>query len=469
MWKPWPRSDQRATRSRDIESVEEAAAYLEGLIDVEKQPDVPYERLGLEPIRNLLERLGDPHVDLPVIHIAGSKGKGSTALFVEAVALAAGERVGTFTSPHLERWTERFRIGGREVAGERLAAAVARLKPHVDAMRSEDPASAPTFFDATTTAALLLFAEADVDRVVLEVGLGGRLDSTNIVTPAVTCVTSIELEHTDKLGNDFAEIAHEKAGILKPGVPAVAGRLPVAARSVVQRRAEAVGCEIAWFGEDFAAEILRAGPDGLSLRLSDGPVEFEVELPVWGAHQAVNAAMALACARRAGVSAGDGLASAACRGLASARLPGRVEVLGQAPMLIVDSAHTAASAAALAAVLASLPRRRCHLVLSISAGKDMDSILAALLPGADIVTVTRAEPLRSLAPEALAAAVRDADPELELRIVPDPGQAVRAARTELVADDLLCATGSVYLAGIARRVLRESPVGAFDRSVRGGS
>ncbi|MBW2401450.1 MAG: bifunctional folylpolyglutamate synthase/dihydrofolate synthase, partial [Deltaproteobacteria bacterium] len=365
---------QRATRSRAIKTVEEAAAYLEGLIDVERQPGLPYERLGLEPIRNLLARLGDPHVGLPVIHIAGSKGKGSTALFVEAVALAAGERVGTYTSPHLERWTERFRIGGREVAGEHLATAVARLKPHVDAMRAEDRASAPTFFDATTTAALLLFAEAGVDRAVLEVGLGGRLDSTNIVTPAVTCVTSIELEHTDKLGHDIREIAREKAGILKPGVPAVAGQLPAAARLVLERRAQAVGTTIAWLGDDFVAEIRGTGPGGMSLVLRDGPIEFEVELPVLGSHQAANAAMALACARRAGIGADGGLSAVARSGLASARLPGRVEVLGQAPTLIVDSAHTAVSASALAAVLAKLPRRRCHLVLSISAGKDTDSI-----------------------------------------------------------------------------------------------
>jgi dihydrofolate synthase/folylpolyglutamate synthase len=137
--------------------------------------------------------------------------------------------------------------------------------------------------------------------------------------------------------------------------------------------------------------------------------------------------------------------------------------------LIVDAAHTAVSASALAAVLALVPRRRCHLVLSISAGKDTDAILAALLPGADVVTVTRAEPVRSLAPEALGTAVRKADPELELRIVPDAQQAVRAARAELASDDLLCATGSVYMAGVARGVLSESRTGEYGRSVRGGS
>jgi dihydrofolate synthase/folylpolyglutamate synthase len=404
-----------------------------------------------------------------VVHIAGSKGKGSTALMVEAIARAAGERVGTFTSPHLERWTERFRIDGREVAGDRLAAAVGRLAPQVDAMRREDRATAPTFFDATTAAALLLFAEAGVDRVVLEVGLGGRLDSTNVVTPVVTCVTSIELEHTDKLGDNLRAIAREKAGILKPGVPAVAGRLPDEAREEVARRAREVGATVAWLGEDFSVEVRGSASVGRSLALLDGPIELACELPLLGAHQAANAALALACARRAGIADGGDLAEAARRGLEAVRLPGRIELLGRAPTLIVDAAHTAASARALAGVLAEVPRRRCQLVLSISAGKDTEAILAALLPGADVVTVTRAEPLRSLAPEALAAAVRDAAPGLEQRIVDDPQLAVEAARAALGPDDLLCATGSVYLAGIARKVLAAATPGADERNTRARS
>jgi dihydrofolate synthase/folylpolyglutamate synthase len=195
---------------------------------------------------------------------------------------------------------------------------------------------------------------------------------------------------------------------------------------------------------------------------------------VLGAHQATNAALALACARRAGVAAEADLALAAARGLGAAELPGRVEVLGRSPWLLVDGAHTAVSARALASALAALPRRRSHLVLSISAGKDTASILEAVLPQADAVTVTRAEPTRSLEPGEVAAAVRAAAPGVALRVVPNPHLAVRAARDALSADDLLCATGSVYLAGIARRVLREgggaervSVSRRSDRMVRG--
>ena len=203
-----------------MKSVAEAGAWLESLINLEQRSDWRYSRVGLEPVRALLARLGDPQLAQPCIHVAGSKGKGSTVLLCEALLSASGRRVGAFTSPHLERWTERIRIDGREVEAAALVAAFNEVRPHVEALLSEQPESAPSFFDATTAAALLCFRTAGVEWALLEVGLGGRLDSTNIVSPAVTCITSIELEHTDKLGHTLGAIAGEKAGILKAGVPA---------------------------------------------------------------------------------------------------------------------------------------------------------------------------------------------------------------------------------------------------------
>lgn len=438
-----------------IGSIEEAGSWLEGLINVEKRPDWPYARLGLAPIRALLGRLGDPQQGFAVLHVAGSKGKGSTALLAEALLEAAGLRTGTYTSPHLERWTERVRVGGREVEGERLAAAVERVRPHVETMRAQHPADAPTFFDALTAAALVCFRDAGVERVVLEVGLGGRHDSTNVVIPRVACVTSIELEHTDMLGATLAAIAGEKAGILKPDVPAVVGALPAEALAVVEARAAQLGAPLFRAGRDFGAELLEDSGEGLRVRLRDGPLEVEVRLPLLGAHQADNAALALACVRRGGGLGDDQLAAAARRGLPHARLPGRLELLGRAPLRIADSAHTRVSALALAAALARLPRRRTHLVLSVSAGKHLEEILDALLPLADELTVTRAEPVRSLAAAEVAAAASRRAPALPLRVVPNPHLALRAAAEGLGAGDCVCATGSVYLAGIARRVLAE--------------
>jgi hypothetical protein len=264
-------------------TLDEAAAYLAGLINVERLPDFRRARLSLEPIRRLLDRLEISLAGLSALHIAGSKGKGSTALLAEELLRAHGLRVGTFTSPHLESWTERFRIDGKEVTGEKLAEVVERLRPEVDALRDEWPEDAPSFFDATTAAALALFADAGVDHVVLEVGLGGRLDSTNIVTPAVACVTSIELEHTEKLGTSLTAIAREKAGIAKPGVPLVMGALPAEAAAVVEERAGQLGCALARYGSDFSAEILEEDLDDQRIRFREGslPAPTRRETPPW--------------------------------------------------------------------------------------------------------------------------------------------------------------------------------------------
>jgi dihydrofolate synthase/folylpolyglutamate synthase len=371
----------------------------------------------------------------------------------EALLGAAGERVGTFTSPHLERWSERFRIDGREVTGELLADAVERIAPHIDALRERDPGRAPSFFDALTAIALLLFSEAKLDRCVFEVGLGGRLDSTNVITAAVSCITSIEFEHTQQLGNTLAEIAFEKAGILKPGVPAVIGDLCDEAADVVETRAQELGVPLARLGRDFNLEVLDRDLEGQVVRLTDGSLRVDARIAALGFHQAHNAALALACVARApGVVQGERLSEAAALGLAAARLPGRIELICRSPWLLVDSAHTGASAAALASVLRRIPRRRSHLVLSISAGKDADAIVRHLLPEVNAVTVTRAEPIRSLSPSEVATAIRAAAPGVSVQIVSDPHLALRAAREELGAEDLLFVSGSIYLAGIARRV-----------------
>jgi dihydrofolate synthase/folylpolyglutamate synthase len=247
----------------------------------------------------------------------------------------------------------------------------------------------------------------------------------------------------------------------------VVGALPDEALLVVTARAREQGAPLCVFSRDFGAELRDAGTFGVSARLWDGPLELEVALPLLGEHQAHNAALALACARRAAGLSDAELAAAARRGFAEVVLPGRLELLQRSPAVLVDGAHTAASARALSRVLAQLRRGRVHLVLSISAGKDLDAILAALLPHCDALTATRAEPTRSLAPAEVAAAVRALAPGLSLRVVPNPQLALRAAHAELAPEDCLCAAGSVYLAGIARRVLAR-PRPAADVAVTRG-
>jgi dihydrofolate synthase/folylpolyglutamate synthase len=440
------------------ESLESATAYLESLINVEKRPDWPYRRFSLDPVRALLERLGGPQQGLPVLHVAGSKGKGSTALLAEVLLRGRGLSTGVFLSPHLERWSERFRLDGEEVDGARLADAVARARPHVEALRAENPASAPTFFDVTTAVALLLFREARVDRTVLEVGLGGRLDSTNACEPHVSCITSIELEHTDRLGTTLEAIAGEKAGILKPGVPAVMGALPEPARRVVEARAAEVGAPLAALGRDFHYEAVERGLEGSRVRFVEDGFTASFDLPLPGPAAPINAALAIACVRRLLSSHPPPPADWVEVCLRQARLPGRIEVLGREPWIVVDAAHTAASVGALVRVLGAL-RAPVDLVLSISADKDAEALLRALLPLARRVTLTRAEPARSLPPERIARVAASLAPGVELRTVPNPHLALRAAREAATPDAVLCATGSVYLAGIARGVLRDPEAG----------
>ncbi len=449
--------------------------WLERLIDLERTPGRAASlRVDLRPVRALLDRAGHPERDLRILHVAGSKGKGSVALLAEAVLRAGGHRVGTFTSPHLERWTERFRVDGTPVSEGELEGTLEVLRPAVEALREDDRQPTPTWFDVTTTAAFLLFRGAGVDYAVIEVGLGGRLDSTNAARARVACITSIELEHTDRLGDTLAAIAREKAGILEAGRPVVVGALAAEALDVVEARARELGAPVVRFGRDLRVEPL-PGPvhpcSAQRFRIRDaggagapGPLEVEAELPVAGAHQTVNAALAVAAARRlpgyADRLGTDGEALAHARGLGRAVLPGRVEVVGRKPLRLVDSAHTPASARALASVLEGLPRKDLRLVLSVSAGKQIDALLGLLVPGATEVFTTRAEPLRSLPSGELAARVRGRFAGVPVIAEDDPRRCLAAALGRSGPRDLLVAAGSVYLAGIARRVLRaDAPAG----------
>jgi dihydrofolate synthase/folylpolyglutamate synthase len=461
---PAPRPGEAMSRSSPprLESLADAADYLDGLINRERRPGFDYQRLDLRPSRALLDALGRPDDSLSVVHVAGSKGKGSTCLFVESILLALGESVGTFTSPHLESWVERFRLDGHSVDEALLVDAVERVRPPVERLRSGPVETRPSFFDVTTAVACLLFAEAGVDRALLEVGLGGRLDSTNVVSPAVTCITSIELEHTDKLGSSEAEIAAEKAGILKPGVVAVLGALGPDAERVIRTRAEEVGAPIRALGEDFriesSARRVPRGPISADAAEEFRYVEpaglaFDVALAAAGTPARLNAALAIACVRALDVFSPQAIAEAVPPALASRSLPGRVEILAADSRIVVDSAHTARSAEALARALERVAPKGYELLLSVSGDKDLPALLEPLLSRAQRVWTTRAEPTRSLAAEALAERVRACRPGIEVVALEDPTEACRRARAELGDGLVLCATGSVYLAGVARRML----------------
>lgn len=403
--------------------------------------------LSLGRIDRLLARLGRPERRLPpVLHVAGTNGKGSTCAFLRAAAEAAGLRVHVYTSPHLVTFHERIRLAGTLVEDDVLTEALEAC----ERANGEDPI---TVFEIVTAAALLLFADVPADLVVLEVGLGGRLDATNVVKrPAVTAITSISMDHMEFLGDTIGKIAFEKAGILKPGVPAVTGAQDAQALAVIEAQARAVGAPLAARGRDWMI-----GPRAGGLRYEDASGSLDLPFPsLPGAHQHDNAGIAIATLRALGDRRIGAEAIAA--GIAGAVWPARLQRLTQGPLadllpdgweLYLDGGHNPGAAQVLAAHLAANRDRPWHVIVGMKSGKHAASFLAALAAEtASLWAVS--EPGQHLAqpPEAIVAASGGV-----ARIGPRIADALRriAAEYDHPARILIC--GSLYLAG---RVLSEN-------------
>jgi dihydrofolate synthase/folylpolyglutamate synthase len=422
-----------------IRTLADAERYLDGFINRERQASFDYEKLGLERVRSLLGALGNPQAGFPCVHVTGSKGKGSVALACEALLRAAGRRVGTYTSPHLATWRERFRIDGAPVGEAELIATLSELQPVLE-RQSADPVLCPSFFDVTTALAFELFRRAGADAGSIEVGLGGRLDSTNLVESRVSVLTTIELEHTDKLGDTTEAIAREKAGIMRKGVPFLHGPLDPGAWSAVLARSVAEDTPL----EELRAHDVRESAHGVSFRLADGR---EVSSGVLGEHQALNLSLAV---RACEVFLGRALDAPEFAALGPLRLPARLERIGNT---LLDAAHTRESARVLRRVTGQLwPDRSCVLALSLSRDKDAEGVLAELAPAARACVITRAEAVRGRPPEELARLVREAGvAQVECR--DDPLQAVARARELCRPDEPLVVAGSFYFAGAVRQAL----------------
>lgn len=411
---------------------------------------VPHPARGEDPqaiVRALLAELGDPHYSLRAIHIAGSKGKGSTALYIEALLQALGQRTFTYTSPHLERWTERFRLDGAEAD---QADTLASLEAVREAAQRLDVK--PGFFETLTVAGFHLAARSHVDWCIIEAGVGGRADATNVIRPAASVITSVEREHVDRLGDTLAAIAREKAGIIKPGAPVIAGSLPAMAEAEVTAAARQAEVSITRVGpapgpEDGKSVEWQLSGDRLRVALPAGMLQCRLAMPA--ASVAYNAALALATVSRLGMTALENVQRAA-RVLAKQQLPGRMELVASVPPIVIDGAHTAASARALAEAVRALAPERVHLVLSLSAGKDVDAVCDPLVPLAERTIITCADPDWSLPADTLCAAIRARHPEAALVVRPKPEAAIAEAGTGALPGTLVVATGSVYLAGCVR-------------------
>ncbi len=420
----------------ELSTQRDAERYLDQLVNREKKTQFDYERLGLAPIRALLAAIGSPERGLPCVHVAGSKGKGTVTLATECLLRAAGLRVGTYTSPHLVSWRERFRVDGALVAETDLVLALREMQPAIERLRG-NPDLCPSFFDVSTALALAIFRRAGVDVAAIEVGLGGRLDSTNVVESRVSVVTTIQLEHTDKLGHTLEAIAREKAGIFRADVPALHGVLEPEAWGAIAAQSIAVGAAL----ESVEALDVHSSASGLVFRLDDGRA---LESPVLGAHQAANLALAV---RAAEVLLGRALAADELARLETLELPARLERFGD---VILDSAHTPDSARALCRTLETLwPGQRVGLVLCVSRDKDASGIVAELADVTRLCVATAVEPQRSLDPDELAALAWAAGiPEVEVER--DPLRALALARRRGGAGAGVVIAGSIFLAGALR-------------------
>jgi dihydrofolate synthase/folylpolyglutamate synthase len=449
-----------------LDAYQDRLDYLYSRLNYERlgMPRIPQE-LRLGRMRRLLRRLGDPHLGLKIIHIAGTKGKGSTAAMLAAALRASGVRTGLYSSPHLHRLEERFQVDGEEATTEELITLVDEVREAVERLERDDrhhQHRGSTFFEITTAMGLLHFARRSTGAVVLEVGLGGRLDSTNIVHPAVSVITSISFDHMKQLGNTLEAIATEKAGILKRGRPAVSGVIGDEARGAIRRVAARRGTTLRELDVDFSLDFSPPGP--VLKRPTAGRVSVRtwrtdwgsIDLPLLGAHQAHNAAVALATLD-ALAEAEPGLAVSrddVLRGFSTLRWPVRVEVLGESPWIVVDGAHNVASIEALAATLQTcFPPSPRTLVFGTTRDKDLPGQLRAILPLFDTRIATRyLENPRAVAPEAVAAAMEEID-GAEALLATDPAEAIELARRNTPPGGLICVTGSLFLAAESRAIL----------------
>jgi dihydrofolate synthase/folylpolyglutamate synthase len=405
-------------------------------------------KFGLDTIRALVERLGHPEADYPSLLVAGTNGKGSVVAYVDAALRAARWKVGRYTSPHLARVNERIAVEGRPITDAALERSVARVRAAAgELVRAGAIAAHPTYFEALTAAAFVHFREMQVEVAVLEVGMGGRLDATNVVEPLASAIVSVDLDHEAYLGRTLAAIAREKAGVLRPGRATVLGPLAAEAAQALEERAKAVGARLV--DARAGTRVVRLG-EGVDIRTRRGAYRGLRPLP--GAHQVDNAVVAIRLleeAREAGLACD---AAAIASGIASARWPGRLERIDGHPPILLDGAHNPAAARALADHLRGIGP--FVLVFGAMRDKDIRGMAEALFPLAQDVVLTRPRGERAARPREIAAqAGRLAD---RARRYDQPRRALQWARRQAVGGATVVVAGSLFLVGELREAVREA-------------
>jgi dihydrofolate synthase/folylpolyglutamate synthase len=433
-----------------FETTEELFAWLESFANFEKKPAKNKREFRLDRMLKLSALCGNPGESYKIIHVAGSKGKGSTSAYLAHILDKEGFRTGLYTSPHIENWTERIRICGEETDSEVLLSLGQKVR---DLTGSEDlaiklPGGKPTTFELLTLLALLYFREKGCDWVVLETGLGGRLDATNIVTPAASVITSLELEHTEILGDTLPLIAAEKGGIIKLGVPLFVARQENGSLEVLRELAFGKKTHLQYL-PDFISLTegkvnLKGQSHSLVFRYTGKRMDFQLRMP--GSRQGDNAALAVLTIKSLFPEMKDSVIKA---GLAKASLPGRMEILSESPFILLDSAHTRESVRSAALIMKAIPQKGSK-VLIFGCLKDKDAAgMAAVLAGTfQNILVTTPGTYRESDPEEVFNIFFKRFPGTLL--VPDPLKALETARSLAGRNGVILITGSFYLAGVIK-------------------
>lgn len=467
-----------------VRTHEQAVEFLHRRINYERLSGADFSgtEFKLDRMREFLRRLQEPQRNIPAVHITGTKGKGSTAAMVASVLRCAGYRTGLFTSPHLTSFEERMLVDGQPPDPEAMRQLVQRVVPVVAELDRLPVPMSPTFFELLTALAWLYYQQREVQLAVMEVGLGGRLDATNVCEPEATAITTISRDHTRQLGSRVEQIAWEKSGIAKPGVPMVVGRLSSDALDVVRRHCAEIGAPVVALGHDYGYtfESVTQTASSRTAAMAEPCVSLGSELPVvawctvttcrgvtrripltlWGEHQAHNAAVAVQLLELLAERGWNVTPAAYEQGFSQLRWPGRIEVVRRSPVTLLDTAHNWAAARALVETLQSqFPARRRLLVFAATRDKDVAGMLRQLLPVFDTVVLTQYQASPRRMPVGELASLARSLTNRPLHVVADSISAWKLVERWATPADCVCITGSFYIAAELRDIILESRVG----------
>lgn len=443
---------------------EKALSYLNSFINYEKISDYSYtsRSFNLKRIKSLLSLLDNPQQKLSFLHIAGTKGKGSTAAFVGSVLKEAGFKAGLYTSPHLIDFRERIRVNNKLISKQELRHLINRLEPYVDRLQKKSQFGSFTFFEIYTSLAFLFFVQKKVDIAVLEVGLGGRLDATNVIEPLVCAITEISFDHTEKLGNTLSLIAREKAGIIKENSLVVISPQKLEVLAVIRKIVKRRKAKLWEVGKDIKVNPQRTAhsPQPTDFRFQTFGVQgiwgdYErVTIPLLGEHQQINAACAIGILELLRFHNINISQETIKQGLRKVDWPGRLEIVGERPFIVLDGAQNESSAKALKeSIKLNFPYKKLILILGISQDKDIKGVGRTLCPLADRVILTKVNSPRAAEPSYLKKELKGFSQNTTL--IPKVNSAFQYAKLSASPEDLICITGSLYLVGEIKQIVNK--------------